>query len=83
MGLSETVTEEHSKYLAELSRGRTRIYNREKYHSYLANGNIAWSDSNHERAGTSLELILTGLYIKSRQNNSKDKPPKIKELLAA
>ena len=83
MGLSGTVTDESSKYTAELSKGRTLIYGGEKYHSYSNGDEIAWSDSNHERAGTSLEFILTSRYINSRQNNSKDKPSKIKEFLAA
>ena len=70
MGLSGTITGEHGKYLADLSRGRTLKYDREKYHSYLADGNIAWSDSKYARAGTSLELTLTGIYINLKQKNS-------------
>ena len=77
------ISEDSGKYMPELSRGRTLIYEGEKYHSY-ANGNkIAWSDSKYARAGTSLELILTSMYIKSKQENSGNKPSKIKEFLAA
>jgi hypothetical protein len=77
MGLSG-INSENNKYLAELSKGRTLPYDGEKYHSYSDGNEIAWFDRRGARAGTSLELTLTSMYIKSRQKNSK-----IKELLAA
>jgi len=82
MGLSETVTGEYSKYLAELSKGRTLIYEGEKYHSYANGSDIAWSDIRGARAGTYLEFILTNQYINQRQNNPKNKPSRVKELAA-
>ena len=82
MGLS-TTTSEHSKYTADLSKGRTLIYEGEKYHSYAHGNEIAWFDSRGARAGTSLEFILISKYINLRQTNLKNKPSKIKEVLAA
>ncbi|MEM2956525.1 MAG: hypothetical protein QW041_03065 [Candidatus Pacearchaeota archaeon] len=73
MGLCGIITHTkkslENKYLEELKKGKSLIYQGKKYHSYKYEdglGGIAWADENNIRVGISLEIILTGLYIKLR-----------------